>query len=210
MLIAKRSTVNDTALLASMLTYIETFLPMYAVIKNVPEMDPNPADSHRTNACAQAICCLVGLGYQVRKMYLAADEYGSPTSRQRPSLVAAAPDIALPEMPATTHGCGRDLVPTIKIRDVLKDVNAIHNDAVMNVKNPIHIPAQRLRTKIRCNVSIRNVLSRISKRPGSNLHQAYQEGHLNREQLGWFIDLSDKKQKLSSNALQRVNPAEPF
>ena len=207
----KLNAQRNCSLLASTLSWIDLFKPSIALIENVTEMDSVPADTDLANACAQAICCLVAMGYQVRKMILTAYEHGSPTGRRRLFLVAAAPGMPLPDVPEPTHGRDADLKPVATVGDVLEDLSPIHNDTVVNVTDPSHIPIQRLKPSTDWGISLRNVVGRIPKIPGEGLVQAFEKGLLSKEQRKWYYGyLSDEKKGAKSKTLRRVDPNNPF
>lgn len=206
----KKSQRNCT-LLASVLSWIDLFLPKLVLIENVPRMDFSPNDKDLANACAQAICCLVAMGYQVRKVLLTAYEYGSPTLRTRLFLIAAAPGVSLPERPEPTHGDEPDLEPIVTVKDVLEGSGtSIHNDSVVNIQDPAHIPIQRLKPVIGIGVSLRGVVKRIPKTPGSGLYQAHERGLLSKDQKRWFYSLSDEQKGPNSKTLRRIDQSNPF
>ena len=206
-----KNSQRNCSLLASTLSWIELFLPKFVLIENVPRMDHTPADKELANACAQAICCLVALGYQARKMLLTAYEYGSPTLRKRLFIVAAAPGVALPNVPEATHGVDTDLQPIMTVSDVLQDLKPIHNDTVINIQDPSHIPMHRLKPQIEWRVSLRNIVKRIPKMAGQGLYQAHASGLLSRDQNEWYYSQSSDERKGSrSKSLRRVDPSAPF
>ena len=202
---------RNCSLLASVLSWTDLFLPKLVLIENVPRMDFVPTEKDLANACAQAICCLVAMGYQVRKVILPAYEYGSPTLRTRLFLIAAAPGVPLPERPEPTHGDEPGLEPIVTVGDVLESSRtSIHNDSVVNIQDPTHIPIQRLKPIIKDRVSTRNLVKRIPKAPGSGLYQAHQKGLLSKDQKRWYYSLSDEQRGPKSKTLRRVDPHDPF
>jgi site-specific DNA-cytosine methylase len=205
-----KNSQRNCSLVASTLSWVDLFLPGSVIIENVERMDLTPRDPGLANVYAQAVCCLVAMGYQVRKMVLKACDYGSPTTRTRLFIVASAPSLALPEVPDITHGDSPDLTPIVTVADVLRSMPRIHNDTVINIENPAHIPAHRFKSLIEQGVSLRNVIHRIPKIPGEGLVQAYQRGLLSRNQAHWLTNLSEEQQGFNSKSLRRVNPRTPF
>ena len=102
------------SMVASVLAFIDFYRPKYALIENVKGMAVGD-DKH--NVLAQVVCCLVGLGYQVKTSCLDAWSFGCPQSRSRVIITIAAPGLTpLPE-PALTHShpdgvCGGSLGKT--------------------------------------------------------------------------------------------------
>ncbi len=173
-------------------------------------MDHIPNDRDLANASAQAICCLVAIGYQVRKVLLTAYEHGSPTLRRRLFIIAAAPGVPLPEVPRATHGDDSELERIVTVGDVLQGLKAIHNDVAINIRDPTQIPIHRLKPDVAWRVSLRNVVKRIPKIPGDGLYQAYRKGLLSRDQKRWYYAQSDEKKDSKSKSLRRVDPQDPF
>ena len=102
------------SMVASVLAFIDFYRPKYALMENVKGMAVGD-DKH--NVLAQVVCCLVGMGYQVRTSCLDAWSFGCPQSRSRVIITIAAPGLTpLPE-PALTHShpdgvCGGSLGKT--------------------------------------------------------------------------------------------------
>ena len=102
------------SMVASVLAFIDFYRPKYALMENVKGMAVGD-DKH--NVLAQVVCCLVGLGYQVKTSCLDAWSFGCPQSRSRVIITIAAPGLTpLPE-PALTHShpdgvCGGSLGKT--------------------------------------------------------------------------------------------------
>ena len=89
----------NESMVASVLAFIDFYRPKYALLENVKGMSVGDEG----NVLAQVICCLVGMGYQVRTSYLDAWSFGCPQSRSRIIITIAAPGLTpLPE-PALTH-----------------------------------------------------------------------------------------------------------
>lgn len=109
----EKSHFNES-MVASVLAFIDFYRPKYAVMENVKGMAHG---GEKNNVLAQVICCLVGMGYQVRTSCLDAWSFGCPQSRSRIIIYIAAPGLTpLPE-PAQTHShpdgvCGGSLGKT--------------------------------------------------------------------------------------------------
>ncbi len=95
----ERGLINES-MVASVLAFIDFYRPKYAIMENVKGMAHG---DEKHNVLAQVVCCLVGMGYQVRTLCLDAWSFGAPQSRSRIIITIAAPDLTpLPE-PAQTH-----------------------------------------------------------------------------------------------------------
>lgn len=200
---------KNCSMLAATIAAIEVHLPLFAMIENVPAMDSANPQKRRGNACAQAICHLVALGYQVRKMILPAQCYGASTRRKRLFLIAAAPQMKLPDLPLVTHGDSFDLEDEVHVCDVLDDLDPIDEHIALNTRRPDHVPILRLKARRHDRISLRNVVQRIpTNKPGQGLTQSYE--YLTREQKKWFKTLSKSQRGRSSTTLRRVDPDKPF
>jgi DNA (cytosine-5)-methyltransferase 1 len=93
---------------------------------------------------------------------------------------------------------------------IRQDLTPIDNDKTVNISDPTHIPIQRLKVLVEHCVSLRGLVKRIPKTPGSGLVQAHQRGLLSREQKRWYYSLSDEKKEPSSVTLRRVDVGSPF
>ena len=200
---------RNSSLVMSAASWIDLFLPEVVVLENVRGMYATPKDTRLGNAGAQTICCLVALGYQVRKLQLFACDYGGPTIRERHFLIATAPGIKLPASPPITHGNGDDLLPFRTARDAFEGLEPVHNDVRINIGDPLHIPMVRLLSQIVWPVNLRNIVQRIPHTRQSSLLRAYQGGYLSREQEEWFMAQSNEKLKGSSQSLRRIDPDSP-
>ena len=186
---------RNCSMLANTLSWIDLVRPEYAIIENVPSMDHAPAKVGIANACSQAICCLVAMGYQVRKLILEAPDYGNSTTRRRLFLVAAAPKYTLPEVPTATHGKSPGLEPIRNIRNTFVQLPEVHNDAQVNLRHPDHLPIERLKQQFGLKpgkfdgsippISLRNVVQQIPKIAGKGLANAYRQGLLSKAQQRW-------------------------
>ena len=200
---------KNCSMLAGTVASIEVHLPLFAIIENVPGMDSANRKKGRGNACAQAICHLVALGYQVRKVIVPAQAYGASTRRKRLFLIAAAPQMMLPDLPPVTHGDSLDLEEEVRVCDALGDLEPIDEHIAVNVRRPDHVPILRLKPRRRDGISLRNVVQRIPTNvPGQGLVSAYQ--CLTREQKQWFKTLSKFQRRKGSTTLRRVDSERPF
>lgn len=197
---------KNCSLLANTLSWVETFMPAYVVIENVPKMD-----QLRPNACAQAICHLVALGYQVRKMLCKVDRLGGASSRERLIIIAAAPGVILPDAIPETHGSAGSKMAVRTSGQAISDLPELHNDAIINIMGPDHIPLKRLRVDFGQGVNFRYLLQQIPTEPSSmSLSRTYYAGGLLPSQRNWFESLDDFKQEKRSACLRRINPDKPF
>ena len=95
----ERGLLNES-MVASVLAFIDFYRPKYALMENVKGM---AVGDEKHNVLAQVVCCLVGMGYQVRTLCLDAWSFGCPQKRSRVIVTIAAPGLTpLPE-PAQTH-----------------------------------------------------------------------------------------------------------
>lgn len=95
----ERGLLNES-MVASVLAFIDFYRPKYALMENVKGM---AFGDEKHNVLAQVVCCLVGMGYQVRTSCLDAWSFGCPQKRSRIIITIAAPGLTpLPE-PAQTH-----------------------------------------------------------------------------------------------------------
>ena len=117
----------------------------------------------------------------------------------------------MPNVPEATHGIDTDLQPIVTVSDVLQDLKPIHNDTVINIQDPSHIPMHRLKPQIEWRVSLRNLVSRVPKMAGQGLYQAHANGLLSRDQNKWYHSTcSDERKGSRSKSLRRVDPSAPF
>ena len=90
----------NESMVASVLAFIDFYRPKYALLENVKGM---ASGDEKHNVLAQVVCCLVGMGYQVRTSCLDAWNFGCAQRRSRIIIAIAAPGLTpLPE-PAHTH-----------------------------------------------------------------------------------------------------------
>ncbi|KAK4946343.1 hypothetical protein LTR10_014541 [Elasticomyces elasticus] len=196
---------KNCSMLAHTLSWVETFMPAYVIIENVPKMD-----EARPNACAQAICLLVALGYQVRKMLCTAASLGGASNRQRLIIIAAAPSVVLPNDIPKTNGKGYSR-PVRTSSQAIGDLPDLDNDTIINVRNPNHIPLHRLRVDIREGVNYRSLVQQIPRGPSEmSLRNTYYAGGLLFSQRTWFESLDDFKHRKDSKCLTRIDPDNPF
>ena len=192
---------RNCSMLANTLSYVDLFRPEYVLIENVTNMDRRQPGS--ANACAQAICCLVAMGYQVRKIVLSGGDFGGATKRTRLFIVAASSGMKLPEEPSVEQAVAFRNTAF----DAIHDLDAIPNDTVVNIKMPDHVPYERFPNDFDAKISLRGIVKRVpTTGPKRNLFGAFDNGLLTARQTKWFKNLTQEKQNRGSNALQRVNP----
>ncbi|EXJ94777.1 hypothetical protein A1O1_03175 [Capronia coronata CBS 617.96] len=199
---------KDGSLLANMLSWIELFLPPYVLMENVPNMD-----RLRPNACRQAICHLVALGYQVRKSIHTDASLGGASIRERLFIVAAAPGVLLPDDLVDTHGpAGSGLRKIRTVAETIGGLEAITNDSCINVKDTSHVPLHRLGLDFARHVSYRSLVRQIPTEPKCmSLAQTYYDKGLLPHQRRFFEQgLHAEKQARTSRTLKRVDPDTPF
>ncbi|EXJ88853.1 hypothetical protein A1O3_01917 [Capronia epimyces CBS 606.96] len=203
-----RKSQKNGSLLANMLSWIELFLPPYVLMENVPNMD-----RLRPNACRQAICQLVALGYQVRKSIHLDSRLGGASIRERLFVVAAAPGVILPDRLVDTHGpAGSGLRKIRTVSEVIGDLDTIENDTSINIRDPSHVPLHRLGLDFKRQVSYRSLVRQIPTQPECmSLSKTYYNGGLLPHQRRFFEgNLHPTKQARNSQCLRRVDPDAPF
>ncbi|KAI4205254.1 MAG: hypothetical protein LQ350_000576 [Teloschistes chrysophthalmus] len=102
---SERSLLNNS-LVASVIAFVDFYRPQYVVMENVVGMaasSQRKREATPVNVFAQVLCALVGLGYQVRPMLLDAWNFGTPQSRTRLFVTAAAPGLAPLTQPPASH-----------------------------------------------------------------------------------------------------------
>jgi len=203
---ATRKSQQNCSLLAHTLSWFEVFLPSYGLIENVPNMD-----SLRPNPCAQAICHLVALGYQVRKIFPIVSTLGGASSRQRLIILVAAPNAILPEDLKETHGDKFGQMRMQTCEEAISGLAPLTNDTILNISDPDHIPLHRFKVDFIKGVNLRHVVQRIPSNPaGLGVAQAVRLGRLLPSQLRWFKTLSKEQQSKNSKCLRRINTKKPF
>jgi site-specific DNA-cytosine methylase len=198
---ARENAQRNCTLLASTLSYVELFLPYCVLIENVPGMDVGSP-----NACEQAICCLVGFGYQVRKCLLRACDFEAAQTRARIFLLATSPGLPLPRDPLEL-AIGE---PFPTVFDAIKGLPEIDNDTIINIVKPDHIPLKRLQPEFGV-VNLRSLVQKISTSPPAmNLYKTNQLGLLSHAEMEWYLSQSDERRRKGSKSLGRVDPNRPF
>jgi site-specific DNA-cytosine methylase len=198
---AGKNAQRNCTLLASTMSYVELFLPYYVLIENIPGMDVGSP-----NACEQAVCCLVGLGYQVRKSVLKACEFGAAQTRTRLFLLAASPGLPLPRDPLEL--AIDEPFPTVS--DAVKGLPEINNDTIINIVKPDHIPLKRLQPEFGV-VNLRSLVQKIpTSPPAMNLYKTNQLGLLSHTEIEWYLSQSNERRWKGSKSLSRVDPNRPF
>ncbi|KAK6378923.1 hypothetical protein LTS17_006626 [Exophiala oligosperma] len=192
--------LRNCSLLATTLSWIETFMPAYAIIENLPRMMENRSP----NEGKQAVCHLVALGYQVRTKVCEVAKFGGASKRKRLIIIAAAPGAVLPVSIDETSDPRACAV-------TMADLPPVHNDVTINILDPYHVPISRLKVSLQDEVSLRNVVQRIPTSPsGMSLSKAYYHGHLTPSQNKWFRTLNDNHQAKNSSRYRRIDPDKPF
>ncbi len=167
--------MRNCSLIASTLSYIETFLPSYAVLENVRAMGSGVGNSGN-----QAIACLVGLGYQVRKMTLNSRNFGSSQNRSRLFIVAAAPNVALPQEPTPSHTAATGFTKASAVSEGLPSVD---NDDLICISHPDHIAGMKQTPMFR------ELIRRVPRYPKEmGFLKSIQERFQGKAQLEWFLE----------------------
>lgn len=180
---------RNCSLLASTLSYVETYLPEYALIENVEAMGAGIGNSGN-----QAIACLVGMGYQVRRLRLNCCDYDSAQSRSRLFILVAAPNVSLPDAPIPSG------VPKVKASAVSKDLPEIDNDDLICVSYPDHIPGAK-QTFVR-----KELIRRVDRYPKRmNFQKSILVGSQAKAQLGLPLAKTVQSKKYH-NAYARLDP----
>lgn len=200
---------KNCSLLANTLSWVEIFMPAYALIENVPNMD-----SGRPNACSQAVCYLSALGYQVRKSKCVDSDVGGASRRERLFIVAAAKGYELPGHLRRTHGpAGSGLIPIRTFRHCTDDLDPVQNDTILNPANPNHVPLKRMKIDHRVGVNYRALLQKIPTDPPqmslSKVYHHYRK-RLTREEIALVEELPGERRRRESKCLQRLHPDRPF
>ncbi|KIV82936.1 hypothetical protein PV11_05001 [Exophiala sideris] len=197
---------TNCSLLAHTLSWVEMFMPAYVIIENVKGMNHG-----RPSACAQAISYLVALGYQVRKMLCTVSHLGGASSRPRIIIIAAAPGVILPDAIPQTHSDNGSSIALRTSGQAISDLPELHNDTIINIMDPDHIPLHRLKVEFSQGVNFRNLVQQIPTEPsGMSLGETYRAGGLLPSQRDWYENLDDFKHQKSSKCLTRINRDKPF
>ncbi|ETS75591.1 hypothetical protein PFICI_12535 [Pestalotiopsis fici W106-1] len=93
---------KNRSLVASFASFVDHFRPQFGLLENVSSMIKT-GDKRDECFFSQLVCCIVGLGYQVRIIYADAWSYGAPQSRSRVFLIFAALGVKMPKAPPATH-----------------------------------------------------------------------------------------------------------
>lgn len=90
---------------ASVVSFIDHYRPIYAVLENVATMTRNlgAAAGQPQNVFSQLICTLVAMGYQVNQYLLEAWSFGGSQGRRRLFITIAAPNFIPIAHPPLTH-----------------------------------------------------------------------------------------------------------
>ena len=168
---------REVSMVASVVSYVDLYSPKYALLENVKNMATNCGTKEKEkNVFSQAICALVGMGYQVRQFNLDAWNFGSPQSRSRLFISIAAPGLVpMPDPPQshshlaltrnsslgkTLNGCtfgDRYQDPTpfeyITIGEATADLPVNHDGRVTCISFPDHRPVRSESTFNRLRIS---------------------------------------------------------
>lgn len=130
----------NESMVASVLAFIDFYRPKYALMENVKGMAVGD-DKH--NVLGQVVCCLVGMGYQVRTSCLDAWSFGSPQKRSRIIITIAAPGLPpLPE-PAQTHSHP----DVVRGGSIGKTANGLHTGSRTTSRTPFEFVTSAEATK---------------------------------------------------------------
>ena len=203
------------SLLASAVSHIETYMPAYAILENVPRMG-----SGLDNACTHTMAALFGLGYQVRKLTLNSANFGSTQRRQRLFIIAAAPCLPLPALPIISHGTESDflkpafariqstgilsnnLQPFVTAGSVDGGLSETTNDMTINVMDPDHISGARQ------GELARRLFKNIPRAPKQMaLIRSIQAGWQSQQVKDWLHNRAKSYNRHSkSRAFKRIDP----
>lgn len=95
--------LKQCSMVAAVAAFVDLYRPKYALLENVTTMAKKGVQGPDDNIFSLLLCTLVGMGYQVRPLYLDAWSFGSPQSRSRLFISIAAPGLELPLQPAPSH-----------------------------------------------------------------------------------------------------------
>ncbi|KAK5075227.1 hypothetical protein LTR64_001432 [Lithohypha guttulata] len=194
--------LRNCSLLVHTLSWVELLLPRMVLIENVPGMDRSTP-----SAAGQAVCHLVGLGYQTQLITINAADFGAATSRKRIFIIATAPGIELLTIPTATHGKERHQSSTVTASSVTTDLAAIENYTTLNSVQPDHIPAFNLKP---IEVGIVKKIPRTVPKAGKvmgNLFSALPK--LNKGELEYWYKRTDWQRKPNAGTLRRIHPNHP-
>ena len=106
---SSNNSLKQCSMVAAVAAFIDFYRPKYALLENVTTMARKGAQDADDNIFSLILCCLVGMGYQVRVLHLDAWSFGSPQSRSRLFISIAAPGLELPPHPAPSHSHPRKM-----------------------------------------------------------------------------------------------------
>ena len=185
--------MRNCSLVASTISYIETFLPSYAVLENVGAMG-----SGIGNSCNQIIACLVGLGYQIRKVKLNSRDFGSSQGRDRLFILAAAPNVPLPKEPRPSHSKKTGFA---KASEVSQGLPPMDNDDLICISHPDHIAG------VKQTPLFRELIRRVPRYPRNmNFLQSIKGGYQGKAQLEWFLTRKGLHDVEDHMAFTRLDP----
>lgn len=186
---------RNCSLVASTLSYIDTYLPKYVVLENVTTIGISGD---------QIIACLVGLGYQVRKLAnINSAHYGSVQSRARYYLLAAAPNVELPSAPATSF-IERNNMGAVCLS---RGLPPVQNDDLICIPFPDHIPGAK-QTPV-----FRRLIENVPRFPyGLGVGQSVEMGCQSEFIREWFQrkTRAEKLKTAKHLAFTRLDPTKPI
>jgi DNA-cytosine methyltransferase len=186
--------MRNCSLVASAISYIETYLPLYAILENVEAMDNGDG-----NSCNQLIACLAGLGYQVRKMVLDSRDFGSSQRRRRLFVVAAAPRVLLPERPEPV--C-KSLGSFSTAATASNGLPPMDNDGLICLSHPDHIAGAKQTPMFR---ELMRRVPRFPKKMG--FLSSIKAGCQGEAQLEWFKSRGSLNRVKNHVAFTRIDPS---
>lgn len=185
--------MRNCSLVASTLSYIETLLPKYAILENVSAMGSGVG-----NSCNQIIACLVGLGYQIRKTIWNARDSGSPQNRDRLFIIAASPNVPLPQ---NLEACCNLTTGYTKASIVSQDLPYMDNDDSICILYPDHIPGARQTPMFR------ELIRQIPRFPKCmNFLKSIKQRCQRKAQLEWSRSNRFVKNTIAHTAFTRLDP----
>lgn len=206
------------SMVASVLAFIDFYRPKYALMENVKGM---ALGDEKHNVLGQVVCCLVGMGYQVRTSCLDAWSFGCPQKRSRIIITITAPGLApLPEPPQThshpdivtggslgktangLHTGSRTTSRTpfmyVTVAEATKDLPATDAHTIC-VPFPDHRMSRTLSTMARIRVSS------VPRFPGGcTFVKAFKQGYMPQPQIDEFKWEEKIRSRPDSRSWQRV------
>lgn len=221
----KDQALLNVSMVASVVSFIDFYLPKYALLENVTGMAKCGTKDGDNNVFAQVLCALVGMGYQVRPFILDAWAFGSPQGRTRLFISITAPGLAPLSVPPQSHSHpdtvrARSLGKTanglpfgirhwertpfeyVTIEDATKDLPTNHDGRTDCVPFPDHRPCRNLSTVNRVRISC------VPRFPfGMNFVKASMLGLMRPPQMEDFNWNADKRIDPEARSWKRVIPS---